>query len=91
MGATVPSKVTSHVRCCKSSKALTRGLPSSSCSLTSVPFAGWSVSPRTQRIFANLEWMVILRFCTSMVPSRWNSLITFETASRVEAIMFASS
>jgi hypothetical protein len=30
-----------------------------------------------------------LRFSTSMAPSRWNSLITFETASRVEATMFA--
>jgi hypothetical protein len=47
--------------------------------------------PDYSKHFANLEWIVILRLCTSIEPSRWNSLMTFETASRVEAIMFASS
>ena len=33
----------------------------------------------------------ILRLRVSMTPSRWNSLVAFETASRVEIIMFARS
>ncbi len=53
--------------------------------------AGWSVNPATQTISASFEWMVILRLWTSIEPSRRNSLITLETASRVEAIMFANS
>jgi hypothetical protein len=40
---------------------------------------------------ASLFTRTILRFWTSMEPSRWNSLMTFETTSRAEAIMFASS
>src|ERR671916_436444 len=44
-----------------------------------------------RRIFASCGVTDILRFRTSMRPSRWNSLITFETASRVETIMFARS
>jgi hypothetical protein len=35
--------------------------------------------------------MAIRRLRVSMRPSRWNSLITFETASRVEATMFVRS
>src|ERR671917_937937 len=35
--------------------------------------------------------MAMRRLRFSMTPSRWNSLITLETASRVEAIMFAKS
>ena len=42
-------------------------------------------------VFANRGLMSILRFRTSTRPSRWNSLITFETASRVKKIMLAIS
>ena len=42
-------------------------------------------------ISANRGVTAILRFRTSIRPLRWNSLITFETASRVETIMFARS
>src|SRR3712207_2555216 len=44
-----------------------------------------------RRIFDSRGLMAILRSLTSMRSSRWNSLIAFETASRVETIMFARS
>src|SRR5919107_198624 len=40
---------------------------------------------------ASLFTRTILRLWTSIAPSRWNSPMTLETASRVEAIMFANS
>src|SRR5215212_2217772 len=40
---------------------------------------------------SNWRLTTILRLRISMKSARWNSLITLETASRVEKIMFASS
>src|SRR5215212_8469593 len=40
---------------------------------------------------ASLFTRTILRLWTSIAPSRWNSPMTLETASRVEAIMVANS
>src|SRR5215212_4064766 len=40
---------------------------------------------------SNWRLTTILRLRISMRPARWNSLITLETASRVEKIMFARS
>jgi hypothetical protein len=44
-----------------------------------------------QKSVANWRLTTILRSRISMRPARWNSLISFETASLVEKIMFARS
>ena len=41
--------------------------------------------------FSNWRWTTILWLRVSMRPARWNSLISLETASRVEKIMLARS
>jgi hypothetical protein len=47
--------------------------------------------PLLQHNVSNWRLTTILRLRISMRPARWNSLITLETASRVEKIMFARS
>jgi hypothetical protein len=44
-----------------------------------------------QKNVANWQLTTILRSRISIRPARWNSLISFETASLVEKIMFARS
>ena len=46
---------------------------------------------RLQETFASCGYRIILRLRISMTPLRWSSLISLETASRVEDIIWARS
>jgi hypothetical protein len=55
------------------------------------PLARVAYQSRFQDTFASCGYRIILRLCISMTPLRWSSLISLETASRVEEIILARS